>query len=175
MPGALSKRRTFGEYTAPAAVGWPAGPARALAELPANRAVTKAGEILRRHSVSVGAKASSRAELRAHARRALDDWQAHLARRDQPRVVYQLHDTRGRLLYVGSTDHLAERLRQHAKRQTWWDQVTHRTIEAFPNREAAVVRERDIIVRNAPLHNRTQPRPEPTIVIAARTYLESTS
>lgn len=176
MPGALSKRRSVDEWTAPAATGWPAhSPDRTLDAVPAQREVTRAGDTLRRHSIAVGAKASTRTQLRAHARQVLADWQAHLERDGQPRTVYQLHDDRGRLLYVGSSDHLAERLRQHAKRQPWWDQVAHRTVEEYPNAEAAIVAERDLIVRHAPLHNRHVPRAEPTIVLAARTYLDHTA
>lgn len=54
-------------------------------------------------------------------------------------ALYRLYDADGRLLYVGIAQDPEKRWSQHSrtKRATWWPLVARKTVEWFPNREAA--------------------------------------
>lgn len=70
----------------------------------------------------------------------------------QPNLLYRFYDAAGRLLYVGVTANLPQRLRGHGKRD-WWQDV--RTMHAEPHRgrRAVLAAERAAIEQERPLHN----------------------
>lgn len=47
-------------------------------------------------------------------------------------VVYRLFDEQGQLLYVGSTVHFGERMRNHACRTPWFSEVASISMELCP-------------------------------------------
>lgn len=68
-------------------------------------------------------------------------------------ALYRLHGAQGELLYVGITNDLERRLKQHSERQPWWHQVDNITYETFGSREAAVAAEARAIWYQAPVYN----------------------
>lgn len=70
-----------------------------------------------------------------------------------PTSVYRLFDAAGRLLYVGMSQDVARRLRQHSTLQAWWPAVARVTTVEYPSRYAARRAERDAIAAENPVHN----------------------
>lgn len=66
-------------------------------------------------------------------------------------VVYRIWDGRT-LVYIGISEHVAGRLRQHRK-ATWWKDRFHVTTEVFASRAAAVDAEERAIASEWPLAN----------------------
>ncbi len=82
-------------------------------------------------------------------------------------ALYRMHDADGALLYVGITDHLADRWGKHEATQSWWGQVATATVEHFPTRTAAVEAELHAIRTERPMHNvagRIAKRPNPELL-----------
>jgi predicted GIY-YIG superfamily endonuclease len=76
-----------------------------------------------------------------------------------PRIrtaLYRLFGTGNVLLYVGITDHLRNRMRQHAAEQDWWPDVTHRTVAWYDDRDAADLAETLAIAVEQPVHNKAK-------------------
>lgn len=68
--------------------------------------------------------------------------------------VYRLYDAEGDLLYIGSSKHPLQRLKQHLFEHTWWaDRVAQGRCVVFPNRAAAFVAEKRAIRTEHPIHN----------------------
>lgn len=68
-------------------------------------------------------------------------------------ALYRLYDRDGALLYAGIAYIPAQRWTQHAQDKAWWPQVSRKTVQWFPNREAAEDAERAAIKAEKPRHN----------------------
>lgn len=67
-------------------------------------------------------------------------------------VLYRLFDNRFRLLYVGMTLDVAQRMNAHGRRD-WWAQVEHITLERFESRGELAAAERRVIESEKPKYN----------------------
>jgi predicted GIY-YIG superfamily endonuclease len=68
-------------------------------------------------------------------------------------VVYRAHDASGRVLYIGSTTNLRQRLGNH-RSQSWWFSVTERfTTEIHEDLAAAQAAEAAAILAERPVAN----------------------
>lgn len=67
--------------------------------------------------------------------------------------VYRAFDTYGRLLYVGQTRNVEQRLREHSTLSAWW--LFHKTVEVTPyaTREEAMAAEAEAIQTEYPRWN----------------------
>ena len=72
---------------------------------------------------------------------------------DEPTILYRFYDVGGRLLYIGITCNLAERLRAHARTQDWWPGVVRRTVVWYGSREEAEAAETKAVMAEDPLRN----------------------
>ncbi len=79
----------------------------------------------------------------------------------RPHVVYRLYDRADLLLYVGITDNWERRRKHHAVVQPWFPLVDRVETETVESREAALLRERDLVRSLAPVHNRQLQLREP--------------
>lgn len=70
-----------------------------------------------------------------------------------PTALYRMYDTRGRLLYVGITGRLPDRLGQHQDGKPWWVEVESIRVEHFETREEASIAEITAIVNEGPEYN----------------------
>lgn len=70
-------------------------------------------------------------------------------------ALYRLYDASDQLLYVGITNNLERRWREHRRdrRDTWWPDVTHKVIEWLPSRRAAQAVERQVVQAEKPVYN----------------------
>ena len=71
----------------------------------------------------------------------------------EPHFLYRLRDEAGRLLYVGITRNVKQRMGMHRYEQPWWQLVSEREIEEHPDRAAAEKAERDALATEAPAFN----------------------
>lgn len=71
----------------------------------------------------------------------------------KPTVLYRLKDVTGALLYVGITCDWLARRRAHAAEKSWWGDVAHVDLEAFPNRPAALEAEYAAVAAERPRWN----------------------
>lgn len=70
-----------------------------------------------------------------------------------PTALYRCRDQFGTLLYVGITENLERRWKDHAKDKPWWPKVQTRSIEWFPTRDHALAAEADAIRAEHPRYN----------------------
>ncbi|MFE7899204.1 GIY-YIG nuclease family protein [Streptomyces sp. NPDC057424] len=70
-----------------------------------------------------------------------------------PTALYRLRDDADVLLYVGITDNLERRYKDHAKDKPWWTEVAARSVEWFPTRNHAVAAEAIAIRAEQPRYN----------------------
>lgn len=68
-------------------------------------------------------------------------------------VVYRLYDADYRLLYVGQSVNLAQRLATHGREKQWWSDVDTISVEHFPSKDAAARAERRALCSEAPRYN----------------------
>lgn len=75
---------------------------------------------------------------------------------DLPTVwhVYRVHDAAGRLIYVGCSENLPRRLRQHLFKSWWWPQAATVVSQAYSTKIAAREAERVAIQTERPRWNR---------------------
>ncbi|WP_101791054.1 hypothetical protein [Nonomuraea indica] len=81
---------------------------------------------------------------------------AAYAERSEPlhtTALYRYYDQQDRLLYVGITDALMERISSHIKSSSWMDFASRSTIDRHPTRKAAETAEREAIKAERPLFN----------------------
>jgi predicted GIY-YIG superfamily endonuclease len=71
----------------------------------------------------------------------------------KPTKLYRHFDASGELLYVGISNNVLHRLKQHEVAAAWQEQITTITIERYPTRQAALDAEREAIWRENPRHN----------------------
>lgn len=72
---------------------------------------------------------------------------------ERPHVLYRFFDARERLLYVGITVAIRERLARHEVEKGWYGQIARISVEHFPTREAVLAAEKVAIQVERPLHN----------------------
>lgn len=82
---------------------------------------------------------------------------------EKPTDVYWVYDAEDRLLYVGMSYQLEQRLLSHHKNKDWWPRAARIETETFPNRPLAREREWDAIWNDKPLFNKAVKKP-PTIL-----------
>lgn len=71
----------------------------------------------------------------------------------RPHVIYLHRDAHGTVLYVGMTCNLERRNREHAY-APYWAEVARVDVDSIhPNRDTAVVRERELIFELRPRRN----------------------
>lgn len=68
--------------------------------------------------------------------------------------LYRLWDQEGTLLYVGVTVNPFNRPWMHRSQKAWGAEIHRDTLEEFPSKEAALVAEREAIIREKPKYNK---------------------
>lgn len=69
-------------------------------------------------------------------------------------VVYTIHNMYSMdILYIGVTDNVPRRFRQHQKTKPWWDQSENAHLECHDSRESALIAEFLWIRYRRPRHN----------------------
>lgn len=81
-------------------------------------------------------------------------------------ALYRFYDSAGALLYIGVSENLDRRWKHHATVQPWWPEVVRRSVEWYPDRDAAEEAEVAAIKTEGPRHNVMHslcppPRPAP--------------
>lgn len=76
--------------------------------------------------------------------------------RGRPAELYRLYDAADRLLYVGVSCQVVERLRSNSHRcgKPWWSEVAYCTLESFPKGWQALEAEVSAIRRERPRYNK---------------------
>lgn len=69
--------------------------------------------------------------------------------------VYRYYSADDSILYIGCTNDLVARHRQHSAKAEWFPQVVRRSHETFPDKWHGRVAERAAIMVNRPLYNKT--------------------
>lgn len=67
--------------------------------------------------------------------------------------VYRLYDPSKRLLYVGISNQVDDRLKQHADTKPWWGDVERADVRRYPFRYQALAVEHGAIMFERPKHN----------------------
>lgn len=75
--------------------------------------------------------------------------------RNKSHALYRMYGPERRLLYIGLTTNLEDRLADHRSMKRWWEDVVTIEIEHFPTRAGAVEAERRAIIDEVPEHNVT--------------------
>lgn len=83
-------------------------------------------------------------------------------------ALYSLFDADGSLLYVGVTDRMSARFKQHAGEKDWWPQVARRTFVEYGTRAEALAAESALISSERPPCNVRVPRPPVGVGIRVR-------
>jgi hypothetical protein len=73
----------------------------------------------------------------------------------QTHALYRFFGAGGTLLYIGITNSIPTRLKQHNGDKEWWLGVSSITVEHYPSREAVLEAERRAIIAERPLYNDT--------------------
>lgn len=68
-------------------------------------------------------------------------------------TVYRLYDGEGRLLYIGQTRYLYDRLKTHSREAWWGPLVKHTKVTVFSNRFSAHAAEQAAIRDEEPAYN----------------------
>jgi predicted GIY-YIG superfamily endonuclease len=77
-----------------------------------------------------------------------------------PVFLYRLYDNSDRLLYIGITESVGQRMSVHAAKKTWWPDVATVKVEMLDgDRPHAEESERLAILAEKPLHNRAKTKP----------------
>ncbi len=71
----------------------------------------------------------------------------------QTHALYRFFGAGGTLLYIGITNSIPTRLKQHNREKEWWLGVNEIKVEHFPSREAVLEAERRAIIAERPLYN----------------------
>lgn len=75
--------------------------------------------------------------------------------RNQSHVLYRMYGPDRRLLYIGLTTNLEDRLADHRSMKRWWREVATIELEHFSTRPEAVEAERRAIIDEVPEYNVT--------------------
>ena len=80
----------------------------------------------------------------------------------QEHVVYRMYGQDGRLLYIGTTNSMTERLRVHRQATPWFGEVLCLTSTVLADRSTALREEAEAIRTEQPFYNiRHTGRPQP--------------
>jgi len=79
-------------------------------------------------------------------------------------VVYWLLDAEDNILYIGSTNHIGTRIKNHAKTQPWWSSVASVAYSTYMLKSEARRVEREDIITLHPVHNILRYLPKPVRV-----------
>lgn len=71
-------------------------------------------------------------------------------------TLYRAYDTEDRLLYVGCSTNIKQRLQTHAAKAPWWPQVRNIRMEHFEDSGAAFRAEGRAIRGEHPIHNQVR-------------------
>lgn len=71
----------------------------------------------------------------------------------RPTTLYRMYDEQDRMIYVGITCNVTNRMRAHQAEKPWWADVCRIEMERYPNQPAARAVEAKIIQTVAPVHN----------------------
>jgi hypothetical protein len=86
--------------------------------------------------------------------------------------LYRHFDKEGRLLYVGISLNALNRLAQHKGVSPWFWKIATVRVDAFPNRDAALVAEREAIQKEKPFYNLKRRRERsPDLAEESRLYV----
>ena len=77
-------------------------------------------------------------------------------------VVYRVYDATDRLIYIGATSNLEQRLTYHRSQAWWWALATRVTSEPHPDMESAFDAEWAAIATEQPAFNVARNRGRPT-------------
>lgn len=69
-------------------------------------------------------------------------------------ALYRFFDATGRLLYIGATVDVIQRIEQHEKTAAWWPEVDERQIERFDSIGEARLAEAHAIHSERPIYNK---------------------
>lgn len=72
---------------------------------------------------------------------------------DEPHALYRFYGAGGTLLYIGITNEIPRRLKDHSRDKPWWLGVTSIKVEHYPNRQSVLEAERRAIIAERPLYN----------------------
>lgn len=81
--------------------------------------------------------------------------------RDNTHILYRCYNKATRLLYVGMTNHLENRIKNHRAGKVWWKYVDHLTFQQFRSRGELARAEADAIEKESPKFNIVQPLTAP--------------
>jgi predicted GIY-YIG superfamily endonuclease len=68
--------------------------------------------------------------------------------------LYRFFAVEGELLYVGITDDLDRRSREHKQNSSWFSRVVDASVVRYPNRVAAAAAEHAVVAMECPIFNR---------------------
>jgi hypothetical protein len=68
--------------------------------------------------------------------------------------VYRCFDAEGRLLYIGASSSVKQRLRGHRQKSPWWSEVAEVAVDPPLPYDDAREAEKDAIVAEQPRHNK---------------------
>lgn len=72
----------------------------------------------------------------------------------RPHFVYWIIDAEGRVLYIGCTRDLHQRLTAHRRRQAWFPRAARIEVQTYETRAPAIVAETEAIYRERPPFNK---------------------
>jgi hypothetical protein len=81
------------------------------------------------------------------------DWEPKKTLDKETYTVYQIFGASGELLYVGVTGWGFGRVEQHRANRYWFKEAASATFEHYPDKMAALLRERAIIAACEPKYN----------------------
>ena len=97
--------------------------------------------------------------------------------------LYRHFNADGELLYVGITNNLGKRIKDHSKLSAWFEDIGNITVEKFDTREEVLERERQAIISEKAKYNiQHQPKvipvmaeaePEPPIEVSRQQLLRN--
>lgn len=72
---------------------------------------------------------------------------------DRPQWLYRLFNSDGRLLYIGVSDSVWRRIKEHERDQDWGHDIAHVSRWRYPGRAAVLAAEKRAIAAEGPLYN----------------------
>jgi predicted GIY-YIG superfamily endonuclease len=72
---------------------------------------------------------------------------------DQPQWLYRLFDSEGRLIYIGVSDSVWRRVKEHERDQAWGPDIAQVRRQRYPGRAAVLAAEKRAIQIEKPVHN----------------------